>query len=70
MEGDPKKLLLKRFKEEEYKIQLFQQNKLLSGDSGLNKETIMLSVETFKKFCMFANTKKSENNIWIILFFT
>ena len=28
------------------------------GGSGLNKETILLNVETFKKFCMYIQTEK------------
>ena len=30
------------------------------GGAGLNKEEIMLSVNTFKKFCLKANTKKAD----------
>jgi hypothetical protein len=30
------------------------------GGAGLNKERIMLSVNTFKKFCLKANTKKAD----------
>ena len=30
------------------------------GGAGLNKETIMLSVNTFKKFCLKAGTKKAD----------
>lgn len=30
------------------------------GGSGLNKETILLSVNTFKKFCLKAGTKKAD----------
>jgi len=31
-----------------------------SGGAGLNKETILVSVNTFKKFCLKANTKKAD----------
>jgi hypothetical protein len=30
------------------------------GGAGLNRETIMLSVNTFKKFCLKSNTKKAD----------
>ena len=30
------------------------------GGSGLNKETILLNVETFKKFCMTVKTEKAD----------
>jgi phage anti-repressor protein len=30
------------------------------GGSGMNKEQIMLTVNTFKKFCLKANTKKAD----------
>ena len=30
------------------------------GGAGLNKEQIMLTINTFKKFCMKANTKKAD----------
>lgn len=30
------------------------------GGAGLNKETIMLTVNTFKKFCLKAGTKKAD----------
>ena len=33
-----------------------------TGGAGLNKERILLSVNTFKKFCMKANTKKADDS--------
>jgi phage anti-repressor protein len=60
-----KKLLEKYFIEKkDYKILLRQmaeqdlENKKEHG--GHNKEQIMLTVDTFKKFCLKANTKKSD----------
>ena len=30
------------------------------GGAGLNKETIMITINTFKKFCLKAGTKKAR----------
>ena len=38
----------------------FQDNRLIMKQNTYNKETIMLSVESFKKFCMIASTDESE----------
>ena len=57
-----KRLLEKQFIiDKDYKILLTkpsEQKKHVKG--GHNKETIMLNVETFKKFCMKAGTKKAD----------
>lgn len=31
------------------------------GGAGLNKETILMTIDTFKKFCLKANTKKADS---------
>lgn len=57
-----KELLLKHFIEDvDYKILVTQLGEQVrtNGGSGLNKETIMLNIITFKRFCMKANTNKS-----------
>ena len=60
--ANSKRLLEKQFViERDYKILLIrrdEQNKHIKG--GHNKETIMLNVETFKKFCLKAGTKKAD----------
>ena len=57
-----KRLLEKQFIiDKDYKILLTkpsEQKKHIKG--GHNKETIMLNVETFKKFCLKAGTKKAD----------
>ena len=37
-----------------------KENNINLGGSGLNKENILLSVNTFKKFCLKAGTKKAD----------
>ena len=60
--ANSKRLLEKQFIiDKDYKILLIfadEQKKHIKG--GHNKETIMLNVETFKKFCMKAGTKKAD----------
>jgi hypothetical protein len=60
--ANSKRLLEKQFIiDKDYKILLTkpsEQKKHVKG--GHNKETIMLNVETFKKFCMKAGTKKAD----------
>jgi hypothetical protein len=61
---DPcKKVLVKKFKENiDYTISTGGvKNKKNLGGSGLNKEQIMLTIDCFKRLCMFANTKEAEN---------
>ncbi len=57
-----KRLLIKFFKENtDYKYLIdpnIKQNK--KGSGGHNKETIMLNIQTFKRFCMKAETKKAD----------
>lgn len=69
-----KTVLLKHFKEnEDYIIkkekedlpsfqreQIFSNDKKNVGSGGHNKETIMLTVNTFKEFCMRASTSKAK----------
>jgi hypothetical protein len=64
---EAKRLLIKYFKEDgDYKVEkaapcfhgaAFSKN---YGGAGLNKQRIMLSVNTFKKFCLKSNTKKAD----------
>lgn len=57
-----KELLLKYFTIEiDYKILLNLSGEQVktNGGAGLNKEQILMTIKTFKKFCMKANTKKS-----------
>ena len=60
--ANSKRLLEKQFIiNKDYKILLIfadEQKKHIKG--GHNKETIMLNVETFKKFCLKAGTKKAD----------
>jgi len=60
--ANSKRLLEKQFIiDKDYKILLTkpsEQKKHIKG--GHNKETIMLNVETFKKFCLKAGTKKAD----------
>jgi hypothetical protein len=60
--ANSKRLLEKQFViNKDYKILLIsadEQRKHVKG--GHNKETIMLNVETFKKFCLKAGTKKAD----------
>ena len=65
--GDAKKLLLKYFKKNiNYKIllrQLPKQDFTYENNNkhgGNNKETIMLNVDTFKKFCLKSSTQKAD----------
>ena len=54
-----KKVLTKNFTENiDYKVSLQSQENPLEG--GGPKEDILLSVKTFKKFCLKSNTKKAE----------
>jgi phage anti-repressor protein len=50
---------------EDYKKQLLRTQKLVKnnkslGGSGLNQETVMLNVDTFKNICMIAKTDKAK----------
>lgn len=60
--ANSKRLLENQFViERDYKVMLFfadEQRKHIKG--GHNKEIIMLNVETFKKFCLKAGTKKAD----------
>lgn len=63
--GNAKALLLKHFIEnQDYTVLLLQlQKQVYEGEKphgGYNKETIMLTVNTFKKFCMKASTKRAD----------
>jgi hypothetical protein len=57
-----KRLLEKHFTlDKDYKLSLFQSaEQTIHIKGGHNKETIMLNIETFKKFCMKAGTKKAD----------
>ena len=61
-----KRVLEKNFLiEKDYKFLLFQLakqkvNEEKSGSGGHNKETFMLNIDTFKKFCLKACTKKAD----------
>ena len=57
-----KTLLEKSFEnEKDYKKSLLlQQKQTISIKGGHNKEIIMLNVETFKRFCLKAGTKKAD----------
>ena len=61
--GNAKKMLVKHFEKNidfmEEDISLIQLVKQ-PVHGGQNKETIMLSVNTFKKFCMKASTKRAD----------
>ena len=56
-----KQMLEKNFiVDKDYKISLYHQVKQLDvTHGGHNKETFLLNIETFKKYCMKAGTKKS-----------
>jgi phage anti-repressor protein len=58
--GNAKRVILKNFEDTiDYKILLISVDKqYLHG--GHNKETILLSVNTFKEFCILANTEKAK----------
>jgi hypothetical protein len=70
--GNAKRLLKHHFTEnKDYKISFSRLEKLLlrsekqvnernTGGSGLNNETIMMNVNTFKKLCLKANTESSD----------
>ena len=63
--GNAKTLLLKHFIEnQDYTVSLLQlQKQVYEGEKfhgGTNKETIMITVNTFKKFCMKASTKRAD----------
>ena len=54
-----KRTLAKNFAEpEDYKIS--EENKNQEKHGGHNKEQILMTIKTFKKLCMKANTKKSN----------
>jgi hypothetical protein len=57
-----KRLLEKNFLiDKDYKLSLIQQDKRTTPTKGgQNKETFLLSVRTFKSFCLKAGTKKAE----------
>jgi len=57
-----KRTLQKNFKPEiDYKISLIQLDKRTNDTKGgQNKETIMLTIETFKMFCLTAGTEKAK----------
>ena len=57
-----KQLLEKNFIiNKDYKLLLYQQVKQTIGTKGgHNKETFMLNIETFKKYCLKAGTKKAD----------
>ena len=58
--GHAKRLFEKYFKENiDYKIALPQSGKR-KNEGGHNKETILMTVNAFKKFCMKANTDKAD----------
>ena len=58
-----KELLVKNFKADiDYKFLLHQTgNQKKDGRGGYNKEKILMTVKTFKKMCMKANTSKSND---------
>ena len=65
-----KRILEKNFEKDiDYKIIITQIEKTtssikdaapLSGGAGLNKETILMTIDTFKELCIKANTKKAK----------
>ena len=56
-----KRLLESSFKIDlDYKKSLLQSEKQTNIKGGHNKETFMLNVDTFKKFCLKAGTKKAD----------
>lgn len=61
---DPaKRLLMKEFKQDvDYQVKSFAPPKggAKSGAGGHNKETIIMTVNTFKKFCLKARTSKAD----------
>ena len=55
-----KRILDKHFiTDVDYKIALHQSEER-KNEGGFNKETIMLNIKTFKKFCLKSNTKKAD----------
>jgi hypothetical protein len=59
--ANAKTTLEKNFKPEiDYKCLFMPNNEQKTGRGGHNKETIMLSVKTFKRFCMKAGTSKAN----------
>jgi phage anti-repressor protein len=64
--GNAMKTIKSNFVEDEdYKKQLFHTEKLVQngktlGGSGLNKETVMLNIDTFKNLCMLVKTDKGK----------
>jgi hypothetical protein len=61
IEEDYTKSLLLQQKQSEHKKSLYQQGKQSDHvKGGHNKETIMLTIRTFKLFCLKAGTKKAE----------
>jgi hypothetical protein len=64
-----KRVLLKHFKKDiDYKIVLRNLAER-KNEGGHNKETILMNIDTFKKLCLKANTKKADeiHNYYIIL---
>lgn len=56
-----KRVLLKHFTQEiHYKCLLFPKEEQTNGRGGHNKETIMLTVKTFKSLCLKSDTKKAD----------
>jgi phage anti-repressor protein/uncharacterized protein (DUF1778 family) len=56
-----KMVLVKNFKnEEDYTIIKAASAVYGAGGSGLNKETILMNISTFKKLCLKSNTKKAD----------
>ena len=56
-----KRVLEKNFIiEKDYKLLLSQQGKQNNFQGGHNKEIFLLNIETFKKFCLKACTKKAD----------
>ena len=70
--GNAMKTIKSNFiKDEDYKIVIFRTEKNLNaekagqhtrnlGGAGLNKEMVMLNVDTFKNLCMIAKTDKGK----------
>jgi phage anti-repressor protein len=64
---DPAKRLLEKYfvEDSDYKVLLHQsaeqKSKTKKGSGGSNEEQIMMTVHTFKKFCLKAGTKKADD---------
>lgn len=63
--SDAKKVIIKNFikdvdyKEKTAEVAVARRENALGG--GLNKETILMTIDTFKKFCLKSNTKKADS---------